>query len=253
MIDLRARLRAAQPCIGAWLTVPSVKVADAMASCGFHWLAVDLEHGTTSLETAEACFVAAERNGVAPFARLPGADPFMARRLLDAGAVGLIVPVVEEAAAFEAFAAHCLYPPDGRRGVGLSRCNGYGDHFQEYLTGFRPVLVPQIETAKGVTAASVIAGLDCVDAVFLGPYDLSADLGVAGDFAAPAYAAALGQVRNACAAAGKPVGIHQVSPDAAQLQARIAEGYRFIAYATDVIAMRAALGDPVAIAEGQQP
>lgn len=253
MIDIKARLRAGQPCIGAWLSVPSVKVADAMASCGFHWMAVDLEHGTVSLETTEACFVAAERHGVAPFARLTSADPYAGRRLLDAGAAGLIVPVVEDAAAFRAFAHHCAYPPHGRRGVGLSRCNGYGDRFQEYLAGFSPVLVPQIETLKGVEAAADIAALDCVDAVFIGPYDLSADLGVPGDFTAPVFVAALERLRQACARHHKPLGIHQVAPVAAELSARIAEGYLFIAYATDVIALRTALGNPARLAEGVEP
>ncbi|OFX08842.1 MAG: hypothetical protein A2516_08815 [Alphaproteobacteria bacterium RIFOXYD12_FULL_60_8] len=214
-----------------------------MASCGFHWLAVDLEHSTISLEQAETCFIAAERHGVAPLARLSSADPFMGRRLLDAGALGLLVPVVEDAAAFAAFAQHCFYT--GKRGAGLSRCNGYGDDFDAYYQGFRPLLIPQVETRKGVEAALSLAAMPEVDALFLGPYDLSADLGTPGDFTTPAFRQMAEKVRQACAAHGKALGIHQVKPVAKELKARVAEGYRFIAYSTDIIAMRAALGSPL--------
>ena len=242
---LRARLQSGQPAIGTWLGIPHPISAEAMASLGYHWLAVDMEHAGASVDQAMACFLAAERHGCVPLARLPSADPYLARRLLDGGAQGLIIPVVESIEGWAEFAAHCLYPPHGRRGVGLSRCNGWGDSFKEYLTGFRPLLVPQIETRRGAEEAAAIAARDEVDALFLGPYDLSADLGAAGDFANATLKAAITKVREACTGAGKPCGIHQVAAEPAQLEARIAEGFRFIAYSTDVIAMRAALGGVV--------
>lgn len=250
--DVKALLSRGEICLGAWCGVPHPIVAEAMASLGFHWLAMDLEHATSDLDQVTACFIAAERHGVAPFARLPSADPYLARRLLDAGARGLIVPVVESAEGFVAFSRHMLYPAaGGRRGVGLSRCNLWGDHFQSYLGDFSPVLVPQIETAKGAANAAAIAALPEVDALFLGPYDLSADLGAAGDFSTTAFSQATASVRAACAQAGKAVGIHQVAPDAAELKARVAEGYRFVAYGTDVIALRTALGRPLHILKEQ--
>lgn len=218
-----------------------------MASCGFHWMAVDMEHGTMSLDQAESCFIAAERHGVSAMARLPSADPYMGRHLLDAGAAGLLVPVVEDARAFAEFVAHCLY--SGKRGSGLSRCNNYGDDFDSYYNNFRPFLVPQIETLKGVEAANSLAAINEVDALFLGPYDLSADLGRPGDMCTEAFKQAAEKVRQACQAKGKSLGIHQVKPDAEELKARVAEGYNFIAYATDIIAMRSALGSPIKIVE----
>ncbi|NFV81540.1 HpcH/HpaI aldolase family protein [Magnetospirillum aberrantis] len=238
---LRTRLEAGRPAIGAWLGIPHPLSAEAMASQGFHWLAVDMEHAGASVDQTLACFVAAERHGCVPLARLPSADPYLARRLLDGGAQGLIIPVVQSAEDWAAFSVHCLYPPHGRRGVGLSRCNGWGDRFQDYLTTFRPFLVPQIETRQGAEQAAAIAARPEVDALFLGPYDLSADLGAAGDFETAPFKAAIARVRTACDVAGKPCGIHQVAPEPAQLEARIAEGFRFIAYSTDVIAMRTAL------------
>jgi 2-keto-3-deoxy-L-rhamnonate aldolase RhmA len=167
--------------------------------------------------------------------------------LLDAGAVGIIVPVVESAESFATFIQHLNYPPAGRRGVGLSRANLWGDTFKEYLDGFAPVIIPQIETVRGVAAAPAIAALPEVDALFLGPYDLSADLGHPGDFTHPQVTEAMAQVRLACASHGKVAGIHQVQPDPAELRARLKEGYGFIAYGTDIIALRTALGRPLSI------
>lgn len=250
MNDLKTRLSQGLPCIGAWATIPSPFVAEAMASCGFHWLAVDLEHSPIDLDAAAAIFLAAERHNVAPMARLPSADPYLARRLLDAGAAGLIVPVVESAEAFAAFSHHTLYPQTGgRRGVGLSRANLWGDNFASYTTDFRPVLVPQIENRAGVAAAFAIAARPEVDALFMGPYDLSADFGTPGQFETPAMNEAMDHVRAACQDSGKALGIHQVAPDYDALRQKLDQGFRFVAFATDMTAMRAALGRPLSLIE----
>lgn len=238
---LKEQLAQGKTTIGGWLTVASPIVAEATASCGFDWVAVDMEHAPVSEGDLQGVFIAIEHCGAAPMVRLPEADPYLARRLLDAGAHGLIIPVVESASAFSAFSRHCLYPPAGTRGVGLSRCNGWGASFDDYIDGFSPVLVPQIETVAGVDAAAEIAALPEVDALFLGPYDLSASLGRRGDFSTPNFEDAIAAVRKTCAAQGKAAGIHQVEPDPDALSARVDEGFGFIAYGTDMIAMRFAL------------
>ena len=240
VLDLNKRLQEKSLCIGAWQSAASPLIAEAMASCGFHWLAVDMEHGTLSASEAEDIARAVERHGVAPVARIPSADPYLARRLLDAGYQGIIVPVSEDADDFAAFAKHCLYPPHGRRGVGLSRCNLWGDDFESYLANFTPALIPQVETMKGVNAAASLAALDCVPALFMGPYDLSADLGDPGNFETAAFSTALQTVKGACAKHDKALGFHQVEPDMKALKAKIDEGYTFLAFGTEIIAMRQA-------------
>jgi len=245
MTSIKQRLKDGGTSIGGWLTTASDEVAEIMASIGgYDWLAVDMEHGSAGIKEALAAFRAAERHGVAGLARLSSADPYLARRLLDGGAAGILVPVVESAESFAAFAAHCLYPPNGKRGVGLSRCNTWGDAFQDYLTGFAPLLVPQIETIAGVAAADAIAALPEIDALFLGPYDLSASLGSPGDLTSNQFKAAIATVKAACARHGKALGIHQVACDPAELAAKRADGFRFIAYGTDAIALRTALAFP---------
>ncbi len=236
---LKSKLSRGEPCIGAWLSSGSPVNAEAMASLGFDWLCIDMEHGSTDISQVEAVFQATERHGVSPMVRLGRLDGDLARRMLDLGAAGIIVAAVEDAAAFEDFARFCLYAPDGHRGVGLSRCNVWGDSFDDYRENFRPVLVPMVETRSGVAAAAALASLDVVDALFLGPYDLSSDLGCVGDFKGADFIAAVDTVRRACT--GKAVGIHQVKPDPAELRGRIEEGFTLLAYGTDIIAMRHAL------------
>ena len=171
-------------------------------------------------------------------ARLPNDDGILARQLLDAGAQGLLIPVVEDAKSFEAFVAHCFYPPQGRRGTGLGRANAWGNTFDEYHEVFQPFLAPMIETKRGVAAAPAIAELETVSALFLGPYDLSADIGQPGDFETDAFKKAVETVKQACLKAGKVPGYHQVDADFKALEKRIEEGYRFIAFGADALAVR---------------
>lgn len=240
---LKSALAADAITVGAWLTVPSPLLAEGLASCGFDWICVDFEHSPMDEAATAAAFIAIERHGSAPIVRLPSADPHLARRLLDNGAQGLIIADVNDPDAFRDFATFCLYPPQGRRGTGLSRANLWGDTFTDYRENFRPVLVPQIESRAGAEAAEAIAMLDEVDALFMGPYDLSADLGTPGDFTTEEFLAATASVRAACEAAGKPAGIHQVAPEPTELKARVDEGYRFLAYGTDIVAIRHTFAD----------
>lgn len=238
---LKQRMKRGEVCFGTWISSSSVEVAESVAGLGFDWLVVDMEHGSAGVADAAAMFIAAERHGCAPLARLPSADPYLARRLLDNGAHGLVIPVVENAEAFRAFARHCFYPPEGRRGVALGRFNTFGDDFERYMREFRPILVPQIETRAGVAAAELIAALPEVDALFFGPYDLSADLGTPGDFTTNAFNDAIQRVKAACTNHGKPAGGHQVMPEIAGLKKLVDDGFRFVAYGTDLIVLRQAL------------
>jgi len=240
---MKEKLRTGGCQIGAWLQSSSATNAEVMASCGFDWLAVDMEHGTANVEQAAVVFAVAERHGLTPLVRLPRADPYLARQLLDAGALGVLVPVAEDAVEFSEFLSHCIYPPKGRRGVGLVRANLWGKTFEDYLATFEPIIVPMIETSKGVAAAGALAALDGVDGIFLGPYDLSASLGDAGNFDMLAFKEAIEIVRAACQEHGKAIGIHQVDPDPMALQERKDEGFAMVAYGTDVIAIRHAFAD----------
>ncbi len=241
-MSLKQRLAAGELTVGGWSTVGHPQLVEAMASTGtLDWIVVDLEHTGITLDQAATLFLACERHDVAALARLSGHDPLQGRRALDLGAAGLLVPVVESADQFEALARHFVYPPAGRRGACLARINRWGDDFDSYGETFAPILIAQIETPAGVRNAGAIAALDCVDGLFIGPYDLSAALGHPGNFGTAAFLEAEAQVHRAIAPTGKPLGIHVVSPDAAPLRERISQGYRFIAFGTDMICLRESL------------
>jgi 2-keto-3-deoxy-L-rhamnonate aldolase RhmA len=227
--------------VGGWLTVRSTEIAEALASTGVDWIAADFEHGTLDIGSASEAFAAIERHGVFPVARLTSMDADQACRALDIGAQGLLVPVVQSAEEFADFARQCLYSPQGSRGTALGRFNGWGDDFSDYRENFAPVLVPMIETRRGVEAAAEIAALDCVDALFFGPYDLSADLGDPGNFESAEFLSARARILEAAESAGKAAGGHQVAVEVGSVAKMVDDGFRFIAYGTDVVALRTSM------------
>ena len=235
------KLKEPGPSLGAWLNTGSAVMAEAMASCGFQWLAIDMEHSATELSGVEAIFTAVERWDVSPVVRMGEPDALLACRLLDCGAQGLIIAKVEDADEFETFAKRCLYPPSGTRGVGLGRANLWGDQFEDYFQNFQPVLIPMIETKKGVAAAEALASLPMVEGLFLGPYDLSTDCGEPGNMSSNEFTSAVDEVKRACRSNNKVTGIHQVAPDLTELRSRIDQEFDFIAYGTDLLAVRHAL------------
>jgi len=227
--------------LAAWQQLASPQVTIAMASMGFDWIVVDLEHSSITTQEAEAIFIAAERCNAKPFVRLPSADSYLARRLLDSGAVGVLVPVVESREAFDNFAQHCFFPPKGRRGLGLVRANGWGETLKGYFKDFKPTLIAQIETKIGVQNIQSIISSEFLDGIMIGPYDLSASLGTPGEFLGSDFKDICLSVTQAARNHKKMVGYHQVGPNLEELKKRIEEGYDFIAYGTDIVALRHSL------------
>jgi 2-keto-3-deoxy-L-rhamnonate aldolase RhmA len=228
-------------CLAAWQQLPGIQITAAMASLGFDWIVVDLEHTSITIQEAEAIFIAAERHGSKPFARLPSADPYLARRLLDAGAVGLFIPVVESREAFDSFALHCFFPPYGKRGLGLTRSNLWGANLTQYMDESQPTLIAQIETKTGADNIESILSSEFLNGIMIGPYDLSASLNQPAKFNTPLFKSLCQSILSSAKKNNKTVGFHQVSPDINMLRQKITEGYDFIAYGTDVVALRHAL------------
>lgn len=246
-MTLKDKLRKGVPTIGTWLTLAHPALAEMAARAGFDWVAVDLEHSSITLRECEDLIRVLDLAGTTPLVRLTANDPDLIKRVMDSGARGVIVPSIstEEEAQLAVEAVH--YPPRGRRGVGLARAHGYGADFAGYMKrlGREAVVVAMIENAQGVENAERILGVPGVDAYFLGPYDLSASLGVIGRTSHPKVEKAIAKVRAAAKKAGKPGGLHVVEPDPAALKRRIKEGFKFVAYSLETriydVSVRAAL------------
>lgn len=211
-------------------------IAEIMARAGFDWLVVDLEHSVISIKIAGDLIRTIDLCGVPPLVRLTSNDPDQIKRMMDAGAHGIVVPMVNTAEDAKRAVAAIRYAPAGCRGVGLARAQGYGVRFQEYLAWQcdSAVVIVMIEHKDAIRNLRDILAVPGVDAFFIGPYDLSCSLGLAGQFDHPDFLAAMAEIRRIGAASGAVAGLHVVEPDLERLQASLAEGYRFIAYSVDI-------------------
>ena len=233
---LRRRLAAGGVAVGSWLSLGSVDVAEILADAGFDFLVVDLQHSATDLSTTAAIMRVVEHRGCHPLVRIPSVDPPLIGRLLDAGAHGIIVPDVRTVEEAVRAVAASRFPPAGRRGTGLYRAQGYGSQFGEYRQHADDgvLIIAQIESRAGVQVAGSIGRVPGVDALMVGPYDLSASLGVTGDFGSAAYREALLTLHAAASQSGIVLGYHIVEPDVQELDARYQEGYRFLVHSVDM-------------------
>jgi 2-dehydro-3-deoxyglucarate aldolase len=234
--NLKKKLQTAEPTIGSWITLAHPAIAEIMARAGFDWLVVDLEHSVITIREAEELIRVIGLCGVTPLVRLSANDAVQIKRVMDAGAHGVIVPMVNSALEAEQAVAAVKYPPQGRRGVGLARAQGYGTRFEEYKGWLaqESIVIVQVEHIKAVENLDTILAVAGVDGFIVGPYDLSGSLGIPGQFAHPLMTQAMERIRKSGAPSGKAPGIHVVEPDLAQLQHRLQEGYRFVAYSLDI-------------------
>lgn len=248
--SLKQKLRSGAVTIGSWIAIGHPAIAEIMAKAGFDWLTVDLEHSTISTQEAGELIRVIALCGVAPLVRLTSNDPNQIKRVMDAGAHGIVVPNVSSPEDAEAAVRGTRYGPRGVRGVGLGRAQGYGATFGDYLKWqeAEPVVLVQIEHRDGVANADAILSIDGVDGFILGPYDLSCSLGLAGRLDAPEVTAAMEAARVAGERVGKPSGIHIVEPDHKKLRGAIDAGFRLIAYSVDFRMLDVAAREGVMVA-----
>lgn len=234
-MSLKAKLRSDQVCVGSWVTIAHPAVAEIMANAGFDWLAVDLEHTSITLRECEDLIRTIDSCGVSPLVRLTSNDPDLIKRVLDCGAHGIIVPMVNSLSDAQNAVNAAYYPPRGKRGVGLGRASGYGARFGDYkiFAEREIVIVAQIEHIDAVRNVKEIINVSDIDAFIVGPYDLSGSLGKPGDFSAPEFVEAMKAVNTALRDSKKPGGYHIVEPDETLVQQKLDEGYRFIGFSVD--------------------
>ncbi|HJX61686.1 MAG TPA: aldolase/citrate lyase family protein [Dehalococcoidia bacterium] len=221
-----------RPALGGWLSIPSAFSAEVMAHHGLDWLCVDMQHGLIDYETALAMLQAISTTETTPIVRVPWNDQAIIMKMLDAGAYGVIVPMVNTRADAEAAVAACRYPPQGIRSFGPIRAVYYAG-FDYFAYANREVCcIPQIETATAVENLDEILSVPGVDAVYIGPMDLSISLGLPPqmDSDVPAYAEARQRILEACQRHGVAPGINSSTLSAPK---RIAEGFRLVLVTTD--------------------
>lgn len=236
-MSLKTQLSNGATVIGSWITIGHPTVAELLCRSGFDWLAIDMEHSPLSISECQELIRVIDLKGVSPLVRVGANDPLLIKRAMDSGAHGVIVPMVNSAPEAQAVIDSVYYPPKGRRGVGLARAQGYGQDFKTYVenTQHQSVIVIQIEHVNAVNNIDAILSVKGIDALIIGPYDLSASLGHPGDFNHPSVVDALTRVRDAAKQHGIVYGMHVVSSNAALVTQAIEQGYRFIAYGVDFL------------------
>ena len=243
---VKAALAAGKPQVGTWMSMGSVFAARFMARVGFPWLTIDLEHSPIGWEEAGLLFGAIADAGCVPLARVPCGAHQLIKRVLDAGAMGIVVPMVNTVAEAKAAIAAAKYPPVGNRSVGgalhaLNYDASAGDYYK--YANDEILVVLQTESPEGVENAEAIYSLPGVDAIFVGPNDLSAQMrGPDGIDPTPdELQAMMNRVLAAGKKVGTPVGLHVQT--VAQVEQRIAEGWQFIAIGSELRMMLAQATD----------
>jgi 4-hydroxy-2-oxoheptanedioate aldolase len=234
----RSKLVLRQPVINGWCSIPCAYAAEIMAHQGYDSLTIDLQHGAMSYETAFAMLQAISTTGTVPLARVPWHDPGLMMKLLDAGAYGLICPMVDSAATAEAFVAACRYPPRGTRSFGPNRATLYsraGSSAAYAASADAEILLlAMIETRDGLDNLEAILSVPGLDGIYVGPGDLSLALGAPPSMAPsdPAVVTAIASTLSAAQRHDRFAAIHTDGPETARK--RFAEGFGMCTLQNDV-------------------
>lgn len=242
---LKNKLKRLELTVGSWITLADTAIAEIMAKIGFDWLTVDMEHSVITLDKAQELIRVIELCGVTPLVRVGENNSNLIKRTMDAGAYGVIVPMVNTKEDAKNAVGAVKYPSLGKRGVGLARAQGYGFEFEKYKkwVNYESIVIVQIEHIEAVNNLEDILEVDGVDGFIVGPYDLSGSLGVPGEFEHGTVKKALKKIIQVSQKIKKPAGFHVIPPAEEELLRRINEGYRFLGFSLDTMFLRQSCAD----------
>ena len=233
-IGLKERIRQGETLIGSLVTIPSLDVADILSRVGFDYLWIETEHAPMGFIHAQSLIQAVD--GRCPcLVRIPDRKEVWVKKALDIGCDGIVVPQVRSAEEAAQIVAWSLYPPEGQRSVGVSRAHGYGMAFREYVDRINDelVIVLQAEHRDAVENIETIVDVEGIDAVLMGPFDLSGSLGVLGQTDHPLVLDAIETIRRHCQVVGMPVGIF--AADVGSAKRYLEQGFSLIALGMDAM------------------
>lgn len=237
--SLRKKLLSRELCIGTWIQMGHPAVAEILAGCGFDWIAADMEHTDINITVYTEIARAMSYSNVTPLARVAENAVIPIRSVLDAGASGVIVPLVNSAEDARRAVSAAKYPPDGVRGFAFCRANNWGEGFDEYAKTANELIsvIIMVESREAVDNIDEILEVDGIDGVFIGPYDLSGSYGVVGQTSHRYMREAFEKVVSSCNAHNKSAGIHIVRADVESIENAVRQGFTFIALGMDNLFM----------------
>jgi len=244
--SIRNKLQNDQVSIGTWQQIPHASISEILGQAGYDWVAVDMEHGSIGVNQLPDLFRSIESGVTLPMARITESNPKECKQALDAGAGGIIAPMIENAEQLKMVQRACCWPPIGTRGVGFSRANLFGKNFDKYKEEAQsPLLIAQIEHINAVNNLEEILQVGGLDAIIIGPYDLSASMGITGEFDSQDFLERMDNIMSLCKKYNIPCGDHVVQPERKLLDRRIDQGYKFIAYGTDGVFLNNSTKNPL--------
>jgi 2-keto-3-deoxy-L-rhamnonate aldolase RhmA len=234
--ELKAKLRARRKVFAAWTSLAHPSVTEMFVRSGVDFVGIDIEHSTISQEQSQRIIAASQAGNSLCLPRIASHNMEMIKRLLDSGADGLIVPMVNSLDDVRRLVSWQKYPPLGNRSFGISRGQGYGFDFDDYVGSWNRVstLIVQIESTQGVANIGEILGAESVDGAMIGPYDLSGSMGIPGQIRHSRVVEASRKVIEACARAGKACGTQIIDPDERTLAEAFEQGFTFVVLASDI-------------------
>lgn len=223
--------------LGSWIQIGNAAIAELLGNIGYEWIAADCEHTDISVESFSQLARGMEKYHTIPMARVSENSTMAIRKMLDAGAQGVIVPLVNNAEEARKAVMAAKYPPIGVRGFAFVRANQYGVNFDEYVAHANEniAVVVMIESKEAVDHIDEILAVDGIDGVFIGPYDMSGSYDIVGQTQHPIIKEACQKVVEACQRHNKAAGLHIVLPTQKNISEAIEQGFTFIALGMDTV------------------
>ena len=239
MNKLKTKLRNRDLVFGSWMSFSHPSIAEIFSSRDFDFLAIDMEHTTISLEQAQRIIAASQSNGVPCLPRPVSHSNDWIKPLLDSGADGIIAPLISSRFQNQDLISKIKFPPSGKRSFGVNRAHGYGMNFSQYVKEWNAnsIYIAQIENKEAVDNIESIIIEDELDAVMIGPYDMSGSLGVPGETQHQLVLEAEKVVINACKRMGKSCGTQLADFTEENVEAAIQKGYSFIIASSDLFVL----------------
>ncbi len=221
--------------IGSWITLNHPSIGEIMADAGFDWLCIDMEHSVTDYFEAQQLIIAIQSKEVKAYVRVGENNVRIIKRVLDAGADGIIIPSVNSKVDAEKAVNAVKYPPNGTRGVGLARAQAYGFDFENYRDHKSKdiKLIVQIEHINAIHELDDIIQVEGVDGTFIGPYDLSGSMGKPGKYDDDDVKRALLDYETIAKKYDKFIGFHVIQPSYELILEKVNKGYNFLAFSFD--------------------
>lgn len=223
--------------IGSWITLNNPSIAEIMSDCGFDWLCIDMEHSIIDYSEAQLLIATIQSKGIQAFVRVGENNNRIIKRVLDAGADGIIIPMVNNKEEAIKAINSVKYPPVGKRGVGLARAQDYGFGFDNYKNNIAGniKLIVQVEHIDAISNLQEILSLDGIDGSFIGPYDLSGSMGKPGKYNDDDVITVIRNYEITAKKFDKLIGYHVIEPDHKLVEQKIKAGYNFIAFSLDTL------------------